>query len=105
MCSGCDWPDCGIQVGDYASEIVHCRRCRREHERDAHRRMARCTDCKEAKVVAYLFEGKCERCANINKPCVYQVEPRGAFGLAEGWCATHNKGWKWCEHSKRAENV
>jgi len=28
--------------------------------------------------------------------CVYQAEPRGAFGLAEGWCATHDKGWVHC---------
>jgi hypothetical protein len=29
--------------------------------------------------------------------CVYMAEPRGAFGLAEGWCATHDKGWVYCK--------
>jgi Arc/MetJ-type ribon-helix-helix transcriptional regulator len=29
--------------------------------------------------------------------CVYMAEPRGAFGLAEGWCATHDNGWVYCK--------
>lgn len=34
--------------------------------------------------------------------CRYQAEPRGAFGLAGGWCSTHDEGWNWCLKETRA---
>lgn len=41
-----------------------------------------------------------------DEPCVYRPEPRGAFGIAGGWCATHNVGWNWCvEETRRKEET
>ena len=80
--------------------IRGCFSCNKNHAPGAHSRMAPCSECKENKVEAYLFDGKCKRCANVDNPCEYRSEPRGAFGLAGGWCATHDVGWNWCEYAK-----
>lgn len=36
--------------------------------------------------------------------CQYRAEPSGPFGLAGGWCATHDRGWNQCHEGLRAEN-
>ena len=64
-----------------------------------------CTSCQKMVIRLYLIDGECLRCANINEPCVYRSEPRGAFGIAGGWCDTHDAGWNWCEHTKSPEGA
>ena len=64
-----------------------------------------CDDCGGYCTEKYLSESHlCQRCANIDKPCEYMAEPRGALGIAGGWCFTHNVGWAWCERAKE-ENL
>ena len=61
-----------------------------------------CDDCGKFCTEKYLSERHlCQRCQNIDKPCEYSPEPSGAFGIARGWCLTHNVGWAWCEESKK----
>ena len=62
-----------------------------------------CASCGRMVVCLYLVDGECLRCANINEPCTYLSQPRGAFGEAGGWCDTHEAGWNWCEHTKKLE--
>ena len=60
-----------------------------------------CDDCGRFCTEKYLSaEHKCQRCQRIDEPCEFMPEPRGAFGIAQGWCRTHDVGWIWCEHAK-----